>query len=116
MRVDRLLRLALRLMPKGDDDDEMRAALISDLATMAEVLTTWTRIRLEARHNSGSGNLLEDSMKLGLALERIPGPGTTIPLEADELVLSGFDDLNGLKVAVKNLGNRISLSRAGGVN
>ena len=116
MRVDRLLRLALRLMPKGDGDDEMRAALISDLATMAEVLTTWTRIRLEARHNSGSGNLLEDSMKLGLALERIPGPGTTIPLEADELVLSGFDDLNGLKVAVKNLGNRISLSRAGGVN
>jgi hypothetical protein len=83
---------------------------------MAEKLTTWTRIRLEARHSSGTENLLEDSLKLGLALQRIPGPGTAIPLEADELDLPGFDDLPGLKHAVQNLGTRILLSRSGGVN
>ncbi|RZD39571.1 MAG: hypothetical protein CXT71_03865 [Methanobacteriota archaeon] len=116
MRVDRLLRLALRLMPKDDENDEVRFALIDDLASMAEKLTTWTRIRLEARHSSGTENLLEDSLKLGLALQRIPGPGTAIPLEADELDLPGFDDLPGLKHAVQNLGTRILLSRSGGVN
>ena len=72
-RLDRLLRLCLRLMPKGDESDEQRYALLALLAELANELSKWTRIRLEARHSGAQGNLIHDSKTLGEALNRIPG-------------------------------------------
>ena len=83
MRLDRLLRLALRLIPNGDDSDGKRLSLLATLAELADGLSKWTRTRLEARHNGSEGFLLKDAIALGKALQRTPGPGTMIPLEAD---------------------------------
>ena len=115
MRLDRLLRLSLRLMPKEDGSDEVRFKLIKTLSELASVLSKWTRTRLEARHNGSKGMLLEDAANLGIALERIPGPGTPIPLDADEYDLPALDDIEGLSNEVKVLHRRIQLTSAGGV-
>jgi len=115
MRLDRLLRLSLRLMPKEDGRDEVRFKLIKTLSELASVLSKWTRTRLEARHNGSKGMLLEDAANLGIALERIPGPGTPIPLDADEYDLPALDDIEGLSNEVKVLHRRIQLTSAGGV-
>lgn len=115
MRLDRLLRLSLRLMPKGDDGDNIRFELIRTLSELAGVLSKWTRTRLEARHNGSKGFLLEDAASLGIALERIPGPGVPIPLDADDYDLPALDDIKGLSNEVKVLHRRIQLTSAGGV-
>ena len=115
MRLDRLLRLSLRLMPKSDEHDVVRFGLIRTLSELADVLSKWTRTRLEARHNGSKGFLLEDAANLGIALERIPGPGTPVPLDADEYELPAFDDIDGLSNEVKVLNRRIRLTSAGGV-
>ena len=114
-RLDRLLRLSLRLMPKGDDDDEQRYALLSTLSQLANELSKWTRVRLEARHSGAVGNLLEDSLALGQALMRIPGPGTALPLDADDFNLPSPDDVDALSSEVDVLKRRVMLSNSGGV-
>ena len=114
-RLDRLLRLSLRLMPKGDDDDEQRFVLLSTLAELASELSKWTRVRLEARHSGAIGNLLEDSLTLGKALDRIPGPGVPLPLDADDHDLPTPDDIEGLSDEVNILKRRVLLSSSGGV-
>ena len=114
-RLDRLLRLSLRLMPKGDDEDEQRYALLSNLSELAKELSKWTRIRLEARHSGAVGSLLEDSLTLGDALIRIPGPGTALPLEADDYDLPAPDDIDSLSNEVKVLKRRVMLANSGGV-
>jgi hypothetical protein len=115
MRLDRILRLSLRLMPKGDADDTIRFNLIKTLSELAGVLSKWTRTRLEARHNGSKGFLIEDAANLGIALERIPGPGTPIPLDADDYELPALDDIEGLANEVNVLQRRIKLTSAGGV-
>lgn len=115
MRLDRLLRLSLRLMPKGGKGDEERLALIGSLTELANGLSKWTRTRLEARHSGSKGHLIEDAEKLGLALERIPGPGTPIPLLADEYALPDLDDIVGLSNEVNVLKRRVMLANSGGV-
>ena len=114
-RLDRLLRLSLRLMPKGDDEDEQRYALLSNLSELAKELSKWTRIRLEARHSGAVGSLLEDSLTLGEALIRIPGPGTALPLEADDYDLPAPDDIDSLSNEVRVLKRRVMLANSGGV-
>ena len=114
-RLDRLLRLSLRLMPKGDEEDEQRYVLLSTLSQYATELSKWTRVRLEARHSGAVGNLLEDSLTLGEALIRIPGPGVALPLDADEYDLPAPDDLDSLSNEVNVLGRRIMLDSSGGV-
>ena len=114
-RLDRLLRLSLRLMPKGDDEDEQRYVLLSNLSELAKELSKWTRIRLEARHSGAVGSLLEDSLTLGEALIRIPGPGTALPLEADDYDLPAPDDIDSLSNEVKVLKRRVMLANSGGV-
>ena len=114
-RLDRLLRLALRLMPKGDDDDEQRYALLATLSQLANELSKWTRVRLEARHSGAVGNLLEDSLTLGQALIRIPGPGTALPLDADDFNLPAPDDVEALSGEVNVLKRRVMLANSGGV-
>ncbi len=115
MRLDRLLRLSLRLMMKGDEDDVTRFNLVQTLVELAEALSKWTRTRLESRHNGSNGLLLEDAAALGIALDRIPGPGTPIPLDSDEYDLPAPDDLDGLSNEVKVLSRRIKLVNAGGI-
>ena len=102
-------------MPKSDEHDVVRFGLIRTLSELADVLSKWTRTRLEARHNGSKGFLLEDAANLGIALERIPGPGTPVPLDADEYELPAFDDIDGLSNEVKVLNRRIRLTSAGGV-
>ena len=114
-RLDRLLRLSLRLMPKGDEEDEQRYVLLSALSNYATELSKWTRVRLEARHSGAVGNLLEDSLTLGEALIRIPGPGVALPLDADDYDLPAPDDLDSLSNEVNVLGRRIMLASSGGV-
>ena len=115
MRLDRLLRLSLRLMPNGSEEDSQRYQLISILAELANELSKWTRIRLEARHKGSIGELVKDSSELGEALNRIPGPGTPVPLTADEYNLPSPDDLSGLANEVNVLKRRVVLSSSGGV-
>ena len=115
MRLDRLLRLSLRLMPKGDEKDGQRYALLSILADLANGLSKWTRTRLEARHSGAVGDLLEDAVTLGQALDRIPGPGTPVPLDADEYTLPALDDIDGLSNEVNVLKRRVMLASSGGV-
>ena len=81
----------------------------------AQELSKWTRTRLEARHVGSKGMLIEDAAQLGVALERIPGPGITLPLDADDYSLPSPDDVEGLSKEVEILGRRIFLSSAGGV-
>ena len=115
MRLDRLLRLALRLIPNGDEYDGKRLSLLATLAELADGLSKWTRTRLEARHNGSEGFLLKDAIALGKALQRTPGPGTMIPLEADDFELPKPDDTVGLANEVIVLERRIMLSSSGGV-
>ena len=89
--------------------------MIGNLAELANGLSKWTRTRLEARHSGSKGHLIEDAEKLGLALERIPGPGTPIPLLADEYGLPDLDDIAGLSNEVNVLKRRVMLANSGGV-
>jgi hypothetical protein len=115
MRLDRLLRLALRLIPNGDVSDGKKLSLLATLADLADGLSKWTRTRLEARHNGSEGVLLNDAIALGKALERTPGPGTMVPLDADEFELPASDDTEGLANEVNVLKRRVMLSSSGGV-
>ena len=115
MRLDRLLRLSLRLIPKGDENDDHRYSLLSTLSELAVGLSKWTRTRLESRHSGSVGDLLQDAAKLGEALSRIPGPGTPLPLEADEYMLPSQDDIDGLSTEVNALKRRVMLPSSGGV-
>ena len=115
-RVDRLLRLALRLIPRGSEPDlKSRAGLIQLLAGSARNLDKWTDLRLRARGSAGKGKLLMDSRNLGKILNRIPGPGVSIPLQKDTANLSSANDLNGLATEVGNLCNVSSLDSGLGV-
>jgi hypothetical protein len=115
-RVDRLLRLALRLIPRGTETDlKSRAGLIQLLAGSARNLDKWTDLRLRARGSAGKGKLLMDSRNLGKILNRIPGPGVSIPLQKDTANLSSANDLNGLATEVGNLCNISNLDSGSGV-
>ena len=115
MRLDRLLRLSLRLIPKGDEHDDQRYNLLSTLSELATGLSKWTRTRLESRHSGAIGDLLVDAAALGHALDRIPGPGTPVPLVADEYALPALDDIDGLSNEVNVLRRRVMLANSGGV-
>ena len=67
------------------------------------------------RNLSSSGALLADGEALGLALERIPGPGIAIPLEADDISLPRFEDYDDLLRQVEKLKGAINLPTAGNI-
>lgn len=113
VRIARLLRLSLRLLPAGDEDDGERARLLAALSDMVPTLKRWTRRRLEARHSGSKGNFLADAMELGVALERIPGLGQHLPLEEDNWPLPS--DMVGLTTEVSKLAQSVNLPSAGGV-
>ena len=113
VRIGRLLRLSLRLLPAGDEDDKQRARLLTALSDMVPTLKRWTRRRLEARHSGAKGNFLADAVELGVALERIPGLGQHLPLQEDNWPLPS--DMVGLTTEVSKLAQSVNLPSAGGV-
>ena len=69
VRVDRLLRLTLRLLPQGDQADSQRSNMINAISEIIPKYNQWVRMRLEARHMGASGNFFEDANRLGGSLE-----------------------------------------------
>jgi len=117
-RIDRLLRLVLRAIPPNDagqEDIEKSVLVIVKLSEFARKLRAWSRERLLYRNLSSSGALLADGEALGLALERIPGPGIAIPLEADDISLPRFEDYDDLLRQVEKLNGAINLPTAGNI-
>ena len=113
VRIARMLRLMLRLLPAGDKHDEARAALLAEMSGMVPALKRWMRRRLEARHSGAKGDFLSDASELGVALQRIPGLGQRVPLQKDEWPLP--TDIVGLTSEVQNLSKSVHLPSAGGV-
>ena len=116
LRVDRLLRLVLRLLPLGDTDDSKRSKMIDLLGEAIPKYNQWVRMRLEARHMGASGDFFEDATRLGTALNRVPGPGVRVPLKADVLPLPETSNLNELKQQTERLVQSMNLPTAGGIN
>lgn len=115
VRVDRLLRLVLRLLPQSNEQDGKRKLLIMKVATGLKRYQNWIKRRLEARHKAAKDNLILDSITLGNALQRIPGPGFKVPLEKDEKILPGFDEIEELSAEVEILLSTLNLDSASGV-
>ena len=116
IRVDRLLRLVLRLLPLNDPNDEGRAKMIDSIGDALSKYNQWVRMRLEARHMGASGDFFEDAKQLGIALERTPGPGVSVPLHADVLPLPESSNLNELHQQTERLIQSMTLPAAGGIN
>ncbi len=115
MRVDRILRLAIRLIPRNEEGDDARAELLSQLSSAVSEMGKWSRLRLEARHSGASGHFLNDAITLGIALKRIPGPGISLPLMADKLELPHPTKLVELQNGVNHVVDSIRLPPVGGV-
>ena len=115
VRIDRMLRLVLRLLPKGNDLDNKRNILIDRLSRNLNKYKNWVKLRLESRHNTSSDNLLADSVKLGKALDRIPGPGFRVPLSKDDFELPNANDLEGLESFVNSLIDSLNIDSASGI-
>ena len=116
VRVDRMIRLLLRLLPSDDSSNDQRAVLIDKIGEAVPKYQQWIRMRLEARHSGATGNFLEDSIQLGAALERTPGPGVKVPLSADTTPLPDSSNLEDLEKSVQRLVEALDLNAAGGVN
>ena len=116
VRVDRLLRLMLRLLPQGDLGDRERSELIDAISEALPKYNQWVRMRLESRHMGASGTFFEDANRLGTALHRVPGPGVRVPLNADTYVLPEPSNLNELRQQTQRLIQSMNLPAAGGIN
>ena len=116
VRVDRLLRLTLRLLPQGDRGDIERSKMIDAIGKILPKYNQWVRMRLEARHMGASGAFFEDANRLGAALHRVPGPGVRVPLDADTYQLPETSDLNELRIHTERLIQSMNPPTAGGIN
>ena len=116
VRVDRLLRLMLRLLPQGDQGDGERSKMIDSIGDILPKYNQWVRMRLEARHMGASGTFFEDATRLGNALQRVPGPGVRVPLNADTYPLPEPSNLNELRQQTDRLIQSMHLPAAGGIN
>ena len=114
-RVDRMLRLALRLLPQGDTNDLSKSELLARIGGNTKTMKLWMRARLENRHSGSNDVFLEDALDLGKALQRIPGPGFPISLSSDEYELPDPDDIKKLEGEVKQLIAHMNLPSAGGI-
>lgn len=115
VRVDRMLRILLRLLPVGDENDIQRSRLVAKIESSIPRYSKWMKSRLEARHSGPKGNFIEDSKNLGNALNRIPGPGFALPLSRDDKVLPNSQDLDLLSKEVETLLRSMNLPSASGI-
>ena len=104
-RVDRILRLALRCIPSSSDQINLNEYLnlIQCLTKSAKRIHKWTKVRLEYRNTVGSNSLLDDSVKLGNILDRIPGPGINLLLDKDVYELPQSNHILELKSECESL-------------
>tara|TARA_A100000164_G_C21940229_1_gene790245 strand:- start:238 stop:2868 length:2631 start_codon:yes stop_codon:yes gene_type:complete len=116
IRVDRLLRLVLRLLPQNDSNDSNRSKMIDSIGDALPKYTQWVRMRLEARHMGASGDFFEDAARLGMALNRTPGPGVRVPLQADLEPLPESTNMEELHHHTERLIQSMALPAAGGIN
>jgi len=114
-RIDRMLRLALRLLPQNNEFDEKKSELLALMAGNVKTMQRWMRARLEHRHSGSSDHFLEDARQLGVALKRIPGPGYPVPLVADDYDLPNANDIKALESEVRRLIRHLNLPTAGGI-
>ena len=114
-RVDRILRLALRLLPQGDTNDLFKSELLAEIGGNTKTMKLWMRARLENRHSGSTDVFLEDAFDLGKALQRIPGPGYPISLASDEYELPDPNDIKELEGEVNQLIGHMNLPSAGGI-
>ena len=106
LRVDRLLRILLRVIPINLPENislNDLANIIGELTLCAKRLNKWTTKRLERRHNNSTKKLLNDSKQLGEVLIRIPSPGFAIPLVSDNYDLPSINNLQELENEIDNL-------------
>jgi hypothetical protein len=116
IRVTRLLRLILRLLPEALDEATVgQKELVTKLAGMVDTLNAWTSLRLQARHLTNGHGLLEDALVLGEALHRIPGPGRRLPLGEDTHALPSPGSEEDLREEVLRLSQAVNLPSAGGI-
>ena len=115
MRVDRMLRLALRLLPQNKPTDVSNSGLLAKIGGNTKPMKRWMRARLENRHSGSNDIFLEDALNLGKALQRIPGPGHPLPLGIDEYELPDASDTEQLEYEVKQLLALMNLPSAGGI-
>ena len=115
VRVDRMLRIILRLLPVGDENDAIRSKLINKIESAIPKYNKWMKSRLEARHSGSKGNFLQDTKNLGNALNRIPGPGFALPLNKDDKDLPNLQDLAELSKEVEKLVKSMNLPSASGI-
>ena len=116
IRVDRLLRLVLRLLPQNDSNNSNRSRMIDSIGDALPKYTQWVRMRLEARHMGASGDFFEDAARLGMALNRTPGPGVRVPLQADVEPLPESTNMEELHLHTERLIQSMALPAAGGIN
>ena len=116
VRVDRLLRLMLRLLPQGDQEDAERSKMIDAIGDILPKYNQWVRMRLEARHMGASGTFFEDASRLGTALHRVPGPGVRVPLNADTYPLPEPSNVKELRQQIERLIQSMHLPAAGGIS
>ena len=114
-RIDRMLRLSLRLLPQNDDYDVIKSKMLAHIGDNTKNIQRWMRVRLEHRHSGSNDNFLEDALRLGKALQRIPGPGFPLPTKADVYELPDPNDVEGLNKEVSNLIAHLNMPTAGGI-
>ncbi|RPG69215.1 MAG: hypothetical protein CBC59_005025 [Euryarchaeota archaeon TMED99] len=115
MRVDRMLRLALRLLPQSKPTDVSNSELLAKIGGNTKPMKRWMRARLENRHSGSNDVFLDDALNLGKALQRIPGPGYQLPLGVDEYELPNSSETEQLEFEVEQLIALMNLPSAGGI-
>ena len=115
MRVDRMLRLALRLLPQSKPADVSNSKLLAKIGGNTKPMKRWMRARLENRHSGSDDVFLDDALNLGKALQRIPGPGYPLPLGIDEYALPDSSETEQLEFEVEQLIALMNLPSAGGI-
>jgi len=114
LRIDRILRLALRISATSEDDEDREGLLLTLTKAISEI-DAWTKKRLEARGTSTGGDPLRRSERLGTLLQRIPGPGIALPLGPDTFALPSNDNLTILSQEVEKLVKVVNLPIAQGI-
>jgi hypothetical protein len=118
IRVDRLLRLTLRSLPVAEISSTMMKIVcdnFSQLITIASALNKWSIDRLQSRGLKSVKGLIRNSKQLGLALHRIPGPGISLPLDADDEQLPKIVDFTQISSAISKLRTAVILPSAGNI-
>lgn len=113
-RLDRLLRIAVRLLGASTEPD-VRGRAVEELSMAAKALERWTIRRCEARQVVTGNGLIEDAARLGKALHRIPGPGERIRLTADGMELPSSLEPQALLEEARKVRGWADRPMAGGV-